>query len=295
MDIWSSFGCFTSTFSNIGGLFTYLIPPKTSIIGMIGAILGYDIDSPKYLENIEKLYDVKISVQPYFRFHTQKITFNSHYGNESKNSMLNIKQDVLINPCYTLFIKFPNILENEESEFIEKIKNHETIYNLYMGRNEFFLNYNFIRCFDPISCNLNQENYEEFFANNNKVIGILDKDIIETLDIDTFKDSEDSENPYEKLFNIKGDISDLPSYFEYIIRKYPIKRTNFIDFEYKDISFFTMDATEENLNKAKNRIDGTSFSTMDTTEDYFFSNIKVQTGHNLELFDIGDNRWVSLI
>ena len=104
LDIWSSFGCFTSPFSNIGGLLTYLIPPKTSIIGMIGSILGYGFDDYDEEENnikkyrIEELYDIKISVQPRFKLKTRKITFNSHYGNE--HHMLNIKEDVLINPRY---------------------------------------------------------------------------------------------------------------------------------------------------------------------------------------------------
>ena len=44
MDIWSSFGCFSKPFSTVGGVLSYLIPPKTSIIGMIGAVLGYEFN-----------------------------------------------------------------------------------------------------------------------------------------------------------------------------------------------------------------------------------------------------------
>ena len=38
----------------------------------------------------------------------------------------------------------------------------------------------------------------------------------------------------------KNDIY-LKSFYEYVIREYPIKRTNFVDFTYSDISFYSAD------------------------------------------------------
>ncbi|MDR0911080.1 MAG: CRISPR-associated protein Cas5 [Methanobrevibacter sp.] len=272
MDIWSSFGCFTSPFSNIGGLLTYLIPPKTSIIGMIGSILGYDFNDyimdgeiKKY--KIEELYDIKISIQPLFKLKTRKVTFNSHYGNEP--NMLNIKQDVLIDPYYKLFLKFPEHLNSEEKIFLEKIKNNETIYNLYMGRNEFFLNYEYK---NVLSQNmhqrftLNEDNREDFFDDENKIYGTLNRNLI--------KDTSISYDENETLTIEIGDFGDLlPNYYEYVIKKYPVKRTNFTDFEYIPVSFYTMNKNE----------------------DYFFEDIILKENSELDLCNIGENKWISLI
>ena len=54
LDIWSNFGCFSKPFSTTGGILSYLIPPKTSIIGMIGAILGYDFDDYEEKDSIKE-------------------------------------------------------------------------------------------------------------------------------------------------------------------------------------------------------------------------------------------------
>jgi len=271
LDIWSSFGCFTSPFSNIGGLLTYLIPPKTSIIGMIGSILGYDFDEYDKKEDnikkykIEELYDIKISVQPRFKFKTRKITFNSHYGNEPY--MLNVKEDVLINPCYKLFLKFPEHLESEENLFMSRIIKNETIYNLYMGRNEFFLNYKYINSLESNSLNINNFNAEDFFGDENKVYGTLNRDLIKNTSIYY----EENENNSQTIFDGLG--GSLASYYEYVIKNYPIRRTNFTNFEYIPVTFYAMNKND----------------------DYFFDSIELKEDAELELFNIGEKKWISLI
>ena len=90
IDIWSSFGCFSKPDSTGGGRLTYLIPPKTAIIGIIGAILGYDFDKFEINKNkikiyeIEELYDIKISIQPLFDLKTKRVTFNRVNGTTEK-------------------------------------------------------------------------------------------------------------------------------------------------------------------------------------------------------------------
>jgi CRISPR-associated protein Cas5h len=271
LDIWSSFGCFTSPFSNIGGLLTYLIPPKTSIIGMIGSILGYDFD--EYNEKndnikrykIEELYDIKLSIQPLFKLKTRKITFNSHYGNEPY--MLNVKEDVLINPYYKLFLKFPEKLESEEKVFIKMVIKNETIYNLYMGRNEFFLNYEYKDLLKKSSLIIDNYNVEDFFDGENKVYGTLNRSLINNTSIYY----EKKENGHQTIFDGIG--GSLASYYEYIIKNYPIKRTNFTNFEYIPVTFYAMNKNE----------------------DYYFDGIELKENVKLELFKIGEKKWISLI
>ena len=105
-DIWSKFGCFSKPFSNSGGILTYFIPPKTSIIGMVGSVLGYSFDDFIIDEknckiySIEKFNDIKVAIQPLFSLKTKRVTYN----NVSGDSIKNIHQDVLLNPHYKIYI-----------------------------------------------------------------------------------------------------------------------------------------------------------------------------------------------
>ena len=75
MDIWSNFGCFSKPFSNTGGILSYLIPPKTSVIGMIGAILGYEFDdNDEGIFSIEELFDIKLSILPLYDLKSKRDT-----------------------------------------------------------------------------------------------------------------------------------------------------------------------------------------------------------------------------
>lgn len=273
MDIWSSFGCFTKPFSNTGGLLSYLIPPKTSIIGMVAAILGYEFDdyvefddgSRKY--RIEELYDIKISTQALFDLRVKRVTFNSHYGNEPH--LMNIHQDVLIEPYYKLYLSFPNNLKSKKKEFLKSLHANETVYNLYMGRNEFFMNYEFINHFDNAETNiLTVENQEKFFKDSEKqkIYGTLDNRIV--------KDTTLSESSERTIFGrLAKNMKKLASFYEYVIRDYPIKRYNFINFKYVPVSFYSMNKND----------------------DCFFSNLVLKENKDLELRKIGENKWISMI
>lgn len=271
MDIWSNFGCFTKPFSNTGGFLTYLIPPKTVIIGMIGAILGYKFDDfsefeGKRVYKIEELYDIKISIQSLFDLKVKRVIFNSHYGNDKKD-MLNVKQDVLLNPKYRLYLSFPEHLERQEKVFLSNIENHSTVYNLYMGRNEFPVNYEFKNYLkDPNSIILNNENINDFFKEKPRIYGVLNREIVENLELST--------NVEIKVFKrLKNQIKRLASHFEYLINEYPIKRHDFTSFEYIPLSFYSMDEST----------------------DCYFSKFGLKIDQNVLLNEIGDNKWISLI
>ncbi|MEN4006636.1 MAG: CRISPR-associated protein Cas5 [Methanobacterium sp.] len=274
IDIWSSFGCFTKPFSNTGGLLTYLIPPKTSIIGMIAAILGYEFDDYEELDDktrkykIEELYDIKVSIQALFDLKVKRVTFNSHYGNEPH--MLNVNQDILINPFYKVYLSFPSELKDKEKIFLERIIANETVYNLYMGRNEFFMNYEFKNYFEGLKHHiLNKNNENDFFKSNEdqKIYGTLDKRKIENTELY----SEITERTI--LGTLRQDIKKLASYYEYIIRDYPVKRYDFTNFSYAPVSFYSM-------NKNDNA---------------YFSKLSLNANEELELYEIGENKWISLI
>ncbi|KZX17000.1 CRISPR-associated protein Cas5 [Methanobrevibacter cuticularis] len=271
MDIWSNFGCFTKPFSNTGGLLTYMIPPKTSIIGIIGAILGYEFDD--YEENsegyrkykIEELYTIKISIQPLFDLKSKRVTFNYGYGNEK--GLKNIKQDVLIKPYYKLYISFPDSLKDNENLFLERIKNNLTIYSLYMGRNEFILNYKYKKTFSANNYILTNDNQKDFFKEKPKIYGSLNRENV--------KKTKLSSEPIGEIYNHdrKKNSYRLKSFYEYVIKEFPVIRKNFTDFEYFTISFYSSIK------------DG----------DCYFSKIELEENSTLELLNIGENKWISMI
>ena len=274
MDIWSSFGCFTKPFSNTGGLLTYLIPPKTSIVGMVAAILGYEFNDYEEQEDgtrkyrIEELYDIKISIQALFDLRVKRVTFNSHYGNEPH--MLNVNQDILINPFYKIYLSFPSELKDKEKTFLKRVRASKTVYNLYMGRNEFFMNYEFKNYFEKLRpYMLNKNNENDFFGDkkDQKIYGTLNKEKISNVDLF----SEITETTIFGMLN--QDIRKLASYYEYTIKDYPVKRYNFVNFSYIPIYFYSM-----------HKKDNT-----------YFSKLTLNENEKLELYEIGENEWISLI
>ena len=277
MDMWSTFGCFTKPFSNTGGLLTYLIPPKTSIIGMIGAILGYKFDEfseegDKRVYKIEELYDIKISIQSLFDLNVKRVIFNSHYGND-KRDMLNVKQDLLINPRYKIYISFPKTLKNQEEQFLNNLKSSDTVYSLYMGRNEFPVNYEFKNYFRNVnSVLLSSTNLKEFFEEKQRIYGVLDRKIVCNLKLKT-QLNEPIEKNISLFKRVNYDIQRLANHFEYLIKEYPVKRYNFTQFEYMPISFYSMDEKR----------------------DCYFDNFDLKDNQDLMLYNLGDNKWISLI
>lgn len=257
IDIWSTYGCFNKSFSNKGGLLTYPLPPKTAIIGMIGSILGIDFDDYEEVEgkrvySIEKFFDIQISIQPLFDLKTARVVFNN-----CDTSISNVYQDVLVNPKYKVFISFPNNLSEYESVFMERIENHSTIYNLYMGRNEFPLNYEYIRSFERLDKTFNDEDNIE----NLKVSGCI-------------KRSKFEEVMIHKVDKFSSNIMGSKPFFEYLINDYPVSRNNFTNFKYEFISFYP---------EVNNEFDS------------YFYKLELKEDCEITLTDIGDEKWICLI
>ena len=270
MDIWSNFGCFTKPFSNTGGLLTYLIPPKTAVVGMIAAVLGIRFDDFEEFDGgikryrIEELYDLKISIQAMFDLKVKRVTFNCHYGNEP--NLLNVKEDVLIKPSYTLYLSFPGTMKDKEKEFLERIKRQETVYNLYMGRNEFFLNCVFKNYFDNVKTKTITSEFHS--KKDGKIYGTLERSNVEKCKLKEASNFEG--NIYERL---KNGVRKYARYYEYNIRDYPVKRSNFVNFDFSEVSFYSLSEQK----------------------DCYFARLSLKNNTELKLYNIGDDKWISLI
>ncbi|MGV9205915.1 MAG: CRISPR-associated protein Cas5 [Promethearchaeia archaeon] len=152
-DIEGKFGSFSTPASNVGGLITYIIPPKTTVQGLLGSIVGLS-----FKETVEVFKDFKYTVKPFSPLKTVNTTFNCHYGR--RGGMANINQELLIKPKYRLYLHIPDIeptdeiLSNIKQRFkdirdeeqisnilIKIMEKRESYYTLYMGKNEFPLSY----------------------------------------------------------------------------------------------------------------------------------------------------------
>ncbi len=276
MEIWSQFGSFSKPFSNTGGMLTYLIPPKTAIIGMIGSVLGYNIEDyeedgdGKRRYRIEELYATGVSIQPIFELRTKRMTFNSHYGIEPK--LLNAKHDILLNPKYIIYLSFPEELSSQEKAFLKSIKNKESVYNLYMGRNHFPLNYEFLKYYE--SCDT-KEIKKRFDSNGDeRLYGTLNRRIIEKPRLTTHEQKKTT--IYTN--NMKEQIKKIATEYDYLIKDYPVRRRNFTDFEYLPVSFFSTKHGEKK-------------SVIDT----YYSRFEVRKNSSVRLYSVGDGRWITLI
>ncbi len=115
---------------------------------------------------------------------------------------------------------------------------------------------------------LTNNNLADFFNNSEeqKIYGILDKRIV--------KDVTLSEIYEQTIFGrLTSGIKKLASFYEYIIRDYPIKRYNFTDFSYAPISFYSMSKKDE----------------------CYFNKLNLNENQELKLYEIGENEWISLI
>lgn len=155
-DLDAKFGSFTKPFSTSGGLLTYRVPPKTAIRGMLGSIAGFD-----FKDTLSFLDGLKLGIIPLSETQTKTTTFNSHYGNP-RGRMVNIRQEILINPSYRVITDFSEIKDQDMAiESINSILKNNKIsktassiyegyrhlldnnishYEIYMGRNNFPLN-----------------------------------------------------------------------------------------------------------------------------------------------------------
>lgn len=179
IDIESEFGAFNKPFSNTGGLLTFMIPPKTAIVGLLGATVGYGLR-----KTLETFRDTKVGVEPLKNIETKTITYNCHYGGRP-GRIVNIKQELLVKPRYRLYIEIESRVKDKKlidhiKELLQKtgvqeeakdareglellFRNHISYYSLYMGKNDFPLRYS-LR--DITTSRLQPSDMKKYFPTN---------------------------------------------------------------------------------------------------------------------------------
>lgn len=141
----SEFALFKRNDSNEFAL-TYNFPPKTQLLGLLGAIIGLSgySKNEKTADFYEKLRGFKIAIIPLNENNKSVveppkktvITYNNYhgYGSMETGGILQVKEQLLIEPRYMIFI-------SGGGEYYEKLKkkleSQEYYYTPYLGKNEF--------------------------------------------------------------------------------------------------------------------------------------------------------------
>ncbi|WP_017980957.1 type I-B CRISPR-associated protein Cas5b [Methanocaldococcus villosus] len=175
-DIWGDYGHFKRIYTTTSPL-TYDIIPKTSIYGLIGAILGFSRD--EYLKYINK-ETTKIAlkiINPIKKtyFGLNLINTKDKYfipikkkGHEPRTQ---IRFELLKNPKYRIYINInDDKLYNKLKELLEE---HKTIYTPYLGISELIANFKFIGEFEVI-----KQKSDDFI----EIHSVIRRDYIEKID-----------------------------------------------------------------------------------------------------------------
>lgn len=148
VDFKSQFGFLKKIDTNAGIYFTYNILHKPALMGILGAIVGLKgiyqaypnpVRTAEYWENLGK---IKIGIQPLNHkkglFDKVVVTYNNSVGYANKDGNLIISEQILISPSYRVYLKLD--LDNEyENNLYENLKNQESVFIPYLGKNDFQL------------------------------------------------------------------------------------------------------------------------------------------------------------
>jgi len=137
----AEFGMFKKPDINDKIFVSYNMIHKPYLLGILGAIMGYNghnqnKDKSKMPEYYEKLKDIRVAIAPSSKnggiFKKEFIIFN----NTTNGSIANITEQTLVNPAYDIYLEVDNV---EHKELIESIRENRAVYPPYMGKNEFSL------------------------------------------------------------------------------------------------------------------------------------------------------------
>ena len=179
---WSHFGSFKDPLG-ISQTVTFPIPPKTTVGGILGAMIGKkpeeifgDLEyfnfqysviplSPirkksfaqNYIDDFTKTSGTKLDEMQKFAKQNPKSKFLEIHQRGFKKGAKPIYRELLIAPKYLIVIqdfKFKDELETQ-------LKNHNSVYPLYMGNSEFSANFEYV---DAISKEVRSSTVDSFTA-----------------------------------------------------------------------------------------------------------------------------------
>jgi len=126
---------------------TYPIPPKTQIIGLLGAIGGFQdylfLNDIRYSCKVLQI-DGKFS----FCFNGIKDVLKNTKETQIIKQRKQFYRELLINPQYEIYIDFSSVESKKAQIIINNIKNHIAKYPIYLGINIALANFEFLGEFE---------------------------------------------------------------------------------------------------------------------------------------------------
>ncbi|CAA6809334.1 MAG: CRISPR-associated protein, Cas5h family [uncultured Sulfurovum sp.] len=117
---------------------TYPIPPKTAIMGFLGAVIGeeehYKLGDIKYSIKIDKAIVKKSFV---FNGIKSALSSNMHIKEGYQNSSFKKQfyRELICSPSYTVFVDLSLLNQEYQEKIIKYLKEHKTAFTPYLGIN----------------------------------------------------------------------------------------------------------------------------------------------------------------
>ena len=170
-DIKGDYGHFKKYYTTSSPL-TFSIPPRTTVSGMIGALIG--LDKEEYLKYFSK-EDAKIAIQINSPINKTRISYNLINTKTAKmyskiKDRTQVTFELLKNPSFRIYFSHSDInLYNKVKTFLEEGKNY---YTLSMGLSEFISEFDYISEIDLKEINNNEFDYIDTAINFNENLKI---------------------------------------------------------------------------------------------------------------------------
>lgn len=171
-DIKGDYGHFKKYYTTSSPL-TFSIPPRTTVSGMIGALIG--LDKEEYLKYFSK-EDAKIAIQINSPINKSRISYNLINTKTAKmysqiKDRTQVTFELLKNPSFRIYFSHEDLnLYNKVKNFLEQGKNY---YTLSMGLSEFIAEFEYIDEIDLEKITTNSElNYIDTVINFNESLRI---------------------------------------------------------------------------------------------------------------------------
>lgn len=117
---------------------TYPIPPKTAIMGFLGAVIGeeehYKLSAIRYSIKVDKAI-----VKKSFVFNGIKFALSSNMnikeGYQNSSEKKQFYRELICSPSYTVFVDLSLLDEAYQEKIIRYLKEHKTAFTPYLGIN----------------------------------------------------------------------------------------------------------------------------------------------------------------
>ncbi len=125
-------------------LFTYPFPPKPTVIGILGAIMGY---SPIEVLGLQDKIQIALKLNKPPEKALDYVRLWKFENNKKDIIFSPVKMELLVRPDYTIFVHSNN--ERFVTELQKRLETRDFVYPVSLGKNEFIALIKEVFSFDP--------------------------------------------------------------------------------------------------------------------------------------------------